>query len=194
MLKRVFAAPAASPLRRSVSNALLYTHRFHTPVGTILAVSDGDHLHAIDFGDYELRLRTLLKRRLGPVNMVEGEDPLGIETAFQAYFRGDLAALNRLPVAFTGTPFQNQVWLALQDVPPSETQTYGELSRRLGNPHGQRAVGFAVGQNPIAIVVPCHRIVGSDGALTGYAGGIPRKRWLLEHEQRYAKPVDRTLN
>lgn len=185
MLKKVLPFGSSAPAHRPWAGPQLFVHRFHSPLGTLIVVSDGVHVHAIDFGDYELRLRTLLKRRLGPVSTIEGEDPLQVEDAFRAYFKGDLTALESLPVAFTGTPFQNQVWQALTEIPPSATWTYAGLARRIGNPPAQRAVGFAAGQNPVAVAVPCHRVIGANGSLTGYAGGVARKRWLLDHEARF---------
>jgi len=100
--------------------------------------------------------------------------------ALRAYFDGDLAALDGLPVAPRGTPFQLDVWRALRRVPPGTTTSYGAIARELGT--SPRAVGAANGANPIALVVPCHRVFGKGGALTGYAYGLPRKRWLLAHE------------
>lgn len=101
----------------------------------------------------------------------------------QAYFAGELRDFE-LPLAAAGTPFQQRVWRALCDIPYGETISYGELARRIGQPKAARAVGLANGQNPIAIVVPCHRVIGADGSLTGYGGGLARKRWLLAHESK----------
>ncbi len=187
MLNRVDPKPSPTrTMRRNLNSTLVYLHRFYSPIGTLLAVSDSDHLHAVEFGDYETRLRTLLKRRLGAAALIEGEDPLGVESAFRRYFKGDLLALDGVPVAFTGTPFQSQIWLSLQEIPAGKTVTYAALAALVGNNGAARAVGFAVGQNPIAVVVPCHRVLGTSGALTGYAGGIARKRWLLNHEQTFS--------
>jgi methylated-DNA-[protein]-cysteine S-methyltransferase len=99
----------------------------------------------------------------------------------QAYFAGELRDF-KLPLAAEGTPFQQRVWRALCDIPYGETISYGELARRIGQPTASRAVGLANGQNPISIVVPCHRVIGANGSLTGYGGGLERKRWLLAHE------------
>jgi methylated-DNA-[protein]-cysteine S-methyltransferase len=104
----------------------------------------------------------------------------------RAYFAGELQAFD-VPLAARGTPFQQRVWQLLRTIPYGTTTTYGELARRLGNGNASRAVGLANGRNPIGIVIPCHRVVGADGALTGYAGGIERKRWLLEHERRHTR-------
>jgi methylated-DNA-[protein]-cysteine S-methyltransferase len=101
----------------------------------------------------------------------------------RAYFKGDIGAIDRLPVdESAGTPFQRSVWRALRKIKSGKTISYAELARRIGKPKAVRAAGLANGQNPISIVVPCHRVIGSNGTLTGYGGGLPRKKWLLEHE------------
>lgn len=105
-----------------------------------------------------------------------------MRTAVEAYFAGDVAALDGLSVRTGGTAFQREVWAALRAIPPGETRTYGQQASAIGRPRAVRAVGLANGQNPIAVIVPCHRVVGAGGALTGYAGGMERKRWLLAHE------------
>ena len=102
----------------------------------------------------------------------------------QHMVNGRLNALDEIPVDTVGTDFQRQVWTALRDIPAGTTLSYGEMASRLGRPDAPRAVGSANALNPISIVVPCHRLVGSNGALTGYGGGIHRKRWLLDHERR----------
>jgi methylated-DNA-[protein]-cysteine S-methyltransferase len=102
----------------------------------------------------------------------------------QRYFAGELAALNELPVRTAGTPFQREVWRALREIPHGTTVSYGKLAEQIGRPKAVRAVGLANGSNPIGVVVPCHRVIGSNGSLTGYGGGIERKRWLLEHENK----------
>ncbi|MNZ84451.1 Methylated-DNA--protein-cysteine methyltransferase [compost metagenome] len=100
----------------------------------------------------------------------------------QRYFSGELDVINDLPVMTAGTEFQRSVWQQLRQIPCGEIITYGELAKRIGRPTASRAVGMANGSNPISIVVPCHRVIGSQGALTGYAGGVQRKQWLLKHE------------
>ena len=106
----------------------------------------------------------------------------GAKRALTAYFAGEIGALDTLSVATGGTDFQRCVWAALRTIPTGETVSYGELARRIGNPKAVRAVGMANGANPIGIVVPCHRVIGSDGGLGGYGGGVERKAWLLKHE------------
>jgi methylated-DNA-[protein]-cysteine S-methyltransferase len=110
-------------------------------------------------------------------------DPAGYSTAFRRYFAGDVAALTAINVRIMGTDFQRQVWTALLDIPCGHTCSYLDIAHRIGNPKAVRAVGRANGANPIAIAVPCHRVIGGDGSLTGYGGGIDRKRWLIAHER-----------
>jgi methylated-DNA-[protein]-cysteine S-methyltransferase len=113
----------------------------------------------------------------------EGRAPEFVRTALGAWFDGELGALDRLAVRTGGTAFQQTVWAALRTIPAGETWTYGRLAAAVGSPKAARAVGLANGANPVAIIVPCHRVIGANGALTGYAGGVERKRWLLAHER-----------
>ena len=160
--------------------------RMPTPIGDMLVVVDRDgNLRAADFFDHEQRMRTLLRQqyaREGTVAIVEGSAPKAIRAAIQAYFDGDLTAIDKLPVKTGGTPFQREVWRLLRRIPAGKTTTYGKLAARLGVPNAARAVGMANGANPIGVIVPCHRVIGSDASLTGYGGGLPRKQWLLTHE------------
>jgi methylated-DNA-[protein]-cysteine S-methyltransferase len=121
---------------------------------------------------------------------LEPQSELGRQTlaALHAYFEGDFEAVQELPVDLRGTPFQESVWSALRDIRPGETISYRELAERVGRPRSVRAVGGAVGRNPVAIVVPCHRVIQADGHLGGYAGGVERKAWLLRHEEALHKP------
>jgi len=152
-----------------------------SPLGPLTAVMCDGVLCALDFGDCDARTRRLLARRFGTAG-IEETDGGGVATALAAYFDGDFDALSGLPVDPGGTAFQARVWAELRRIPPGHTTTYGALAARLGSPKAMRAVGMANNRNPIAIVIPCHRVVGADRSLTGYAGGIERKRWLLEHE------------
>lgn len=106
-----------------------------------------------------------------------------VEAQLAAYFRGELTHFD-VPLTLRGTPFQERVWAALLDIPYGTTTSYGELARRIGEPRASRAVGLANGRNPIGVIVPCHRVIGADGRLTGYGGGLPRKRHLLDLEQQ----------
>jgi methylated-DNA-[protein]-cysteine S-methyltransferase len=159
--------------------------RLATPIGELLIVADAPgRLRAVDWSDHESRMRRLLDRYYGAgrYRISPARDPGGLAQAMNAYFAGDLAIIDTLPVETTGTPFQRKVWQALRGIRCGTTITYAELARRIGSPRAVRAAGLANGQNPIGIVVPCHRVIGSNGTLTGYGGGLPRKKWLLEHE------------
>lgn len=170
------------PRPRTLRAAEFIVERLSSPLGELLLVSDGEQLRALDFADCRARMDALLNRHYGAVILREGHDGSGARAALEAYFAGQLTALDALPVDTNGTDFQRRVWRALRAIPPGTTCHYGELAAELGLPRGARAVGHANGANPISIVIPCHRLVGADGALTGYAGGVERKRWLLEHE------------
>lgn len=153
-----------------------------SPIGGVLIVVAGRVLVALDFADCSARMHQLLEHRIGGVPMRRRRDPAGIGDRVRAYFAGDLHALQDVPVAMYGTPFQEQAWRALRTVPPGSILSYAEQAARLGRSQAARAVGRANALNPIAIAIPCHRLVGASGALTGYAGGLERKRWLLRHE------------
>ena len=159
--------------------------RHPSPVGTTLIVTDDEgHLRALDFEDYETRMRELLRLHYGEVLLIDAPAPSAVTQAIDAYFAGDPAPLHALPRRTGGTDFQRAVWQALMEIPSGTTESYGQLARRLGKPNASRAVGLANGSNPIAIVVPCHRVIGASGALTGYGGGLWRKQWLLAHEKQ----------
>ena len=153
-----------------------------SPIGRIVvAVHDG-RLCALDFADRWPRRQAALARRFGTPTFQRVADAGGVVRRLAAYFAGDLTALESIAVDPGGTPFQQQVWNALRKIPAGRTTTYGELARTVGKPGAARAVGAANGANPVGIVIPCHRAIGTDGTLHGYAGGLPRKRWLLRHE------------
>jgi methylated-DNA-[protein]-cysteine S-methyltransferase len=163
----------------------LLVDRLQTPIGELLIVADRDgNLRTIDWTDHEARMRQLLDRYYGKggYTLEAARDPGGLTRAMRAYFEGDLDVIDKLPVETPGTPFQRSVWRALRKIRRGRTISYAELARRIGKPKAVRAAGLANGQNPISIVVPCHRVIGSNGTLTGYGGGLPRKKWLLEHE------------
>lgn len=156
---------------------------YASPIGDILLVHDEDGvLRALDFSDYEPRMRRLLKRHYGSGETEAGKAPAATIAALDAYFAGDERALGALKTATSGTEFQRRVWAALRTIPRGETLSYGALAERIGSPKAVRAVGLANGANPIAIVVPCHRVIGASGSLTGFGGGLHRKEWLLRHE------------
>jgi methylated-DNA-[protein]-cysteine S-methyltransferase len=161
----------------------LHLDRFATPVGEALLVTDErGQLRALDFFDYEERMLRLLRLHYGSRTLQRGSAPAAIHNALDAYFSGRLNALASIACATAGTPFQRTVWNALTTIPPGETLSYAALAQRIDRPKAVRAVGLANGANPLGIVVPCHRVIGSNGSLTGYGGGLPRKRWLLQHE------------
>lgn len=157
-------------------------------IGPIHTVMDGAMLIAMEFGDAEHRLMPMLRTRYRRDPQLQRvDDRTEITVAIRRYFEGDLAAIDRLAVDGGGTDFQRQAWAALRRIPAGETRTYGQMAAALGRPHAARAVGSANALNPISLVVPCHRLVGNDGSLTGYGGGLERKRWLLDHERRWVR-------
>lgn len=163
----------------------LQTERFETPTGRMLLVTDEQgSVHALDWEDHHERTERLLGRyyRHVTLEMREARKESAAKRAVLAYFAGRLKAIAQLCVATSGTEFQNQVWTALRQIPIGETSSYGALAKAIGRPAAVRAVGLANGSNPIAIIVPCHRVIGANASLTGYAGGLERKRWLLDHE------------
>jgi methylated-DNA-[protein]-cysteine S-methyltransferase len=153
------------------------------PFEEVWIAVDGDKLVALDFNGFEARMRRLLAKRYARVTFSEKSDPCGFSGRLQRYFEGELDALNDIPVDTGGTTFQQAAWQALRSIPAGTMATYGEQAARVGRPRAVRAIGAANGRNPVAIVVPCHRVVGANGALTGYAGGVATKRWLLRHEK-----------
>jgi methylated-DNA-[protein]-cysteine S-methyltransferase len=160
----------------------LQTATVPSPIGNVLLVADGPTLVSLDFEEYVARMEMLLTKRYGPYHLVPTPDPAGAVARLRRYFGGDLDAFDGIAVTPGGTAFQSTVWQALREIPVGTTASYGELAARLGVPKASRAVGYANSLNPIAIVLPCHRVVGAKAALTGYAGGLERKRWLLQHE------------
>lgn len=165
----------------------LLIDRIETPIGGLMIAADAlGNLRAALFTEEAEVVRAQLRRLYGDQDFTlsPSRDPSGIVTAITRYFGGELDAIETIPVETGGTPFQLEVWCALREIPCGTTTSYGELARRIGRPKAVRAVGAANGDNPIAVVVPCHRVIGSNGSLTGYGGGLERKRWLLDHEKR----------
>jgi methylated-DNA-[protein]-cysteine S-methyltransferase len=164
-----------------------FLDRWSSPDFSFLLVTDQEGaLRALEFGGGEERMRRLLHTYYGNFSLEEGTAPDEIRQALAAYFNGRIDALAEVPVASGGTSFQREVWKALRAIPAGTTMSYGQLATNLGRAGASRAVGAANGANPIAIVVPCHRVIGANGALTGYGSGLPYKRWLLDHESRFA--------
>ena len=160
----------------------LETARVPTPIGILVIVAREETLVAASFRDSADDLVRQLEQRFGPLAFEERPDPGGIVGHLKAYFGGDLAALEAIATDPGGTPFQARVWAELRAIPVGSTVSYSELARRVDAPDAVRAVGAANGRNPVPIVIPCHRVIGADGSLTGYGGGLDRKRWLLVHE------------
>jgi methylated-DNA-[protein]-cysteine S-methyltransferase len=161
---------------------IIETAEIDTPIGPlVIAVRDGS-LCAVAFDGDRSRVERMLRRRFPDLELRKVEDPDGLATRMRAYFEGDLSALDSIPVDLGGTPFQAKVWNELRRIPTGATVSYRNLATAIGAPKAVRAVGLANGANPVPIVVPCHRVIGADGGLTGYGGGLERKRWLLAHE------------
>ena len=166
--------------------------RIETPIGPILVATDArSRLCAVDFFADEKGMRRLLRLHYGPAEVVWGATPNSVRHAFDDYFAGDLAALKDVAWRCGGTAFQKKVWNALTTIPIGETLSYSALARLIGEPSAVRAVGAANGANPVPIVVPCHRVIGADGSLVGYAGGLDRKRFLLALEEPQAAHAGR---
>jgi len=162
--------------------------RFHidrlaTPIGDALIVTDdAGILRAFDWADRQSGMQRLLRLHYGSVVLEAGAAPRTIQRLLRRYFDGDVGCLAAIKWCTGGTAFQRTVWKALTTIAAGETLSYRTLAAKLGCPRSVRAVGLANGANPISVVVPCHRVIGSDGTLTGYGGGLERKRWLLKHE------------
>ena len=160
----------------------LFIDRLESPMGTIVLITNGDRLCALDFADCQQRTLNLLHKRYQSFELVDQIDPFGFSQQVRAYLAGNYASLHDLAIDPGGTDFQQLVWRALRQIPVGKTITYGDLAVKVGKPTAARAVGMANSLNPIAIVVPCHRVIGARSQLTGYAGGLVRKQWLLAHE------------
>lgn len=154
----------------------------HSPIGPLTVVTDGDVIVLIRFPDPVGAAAMQAARVPGTDCAVDGPPQAAAAAALDAYFGGRLDALGGLPIAPRGTDFERAVWKELRTIPPGETRSYGDIAQALGRPTATRAVGRANGINPIPLVVPCHRVVGADGSLRGFGGGLETKAWLLRHE------------
>lgn len=166
----------------------LVVEKMETPIGDLLVVTDHEGaLRAAHWLDYKYLVQTLLRRRYPQlaITIEPRPDRSTASRALEDYFKGNVKAVEGLPVAMGGTDFQRRVWNALRDIPAGETVSYSLLAARIGRPTAVRAVGHANGANIIDIVVPCHRVIGANGSLTGFGGGLDRKRWLLDHECKW---------
>ena len=158
------------------------TDRISTPIGDMILVARDGVVLLLEFEDATDRVAREMKARFGEVDLQPTDNPFGIPDVVRDYFAGNLTAIDRLITDGGGTAFERTVWAELRRIPLGTTISYGELAKRINNPNGMRAVGLANGKNPIAIVVPCHRVIGANGSMTGYGGGIARKEWLLRNE------------
>ena len=160
-----------------------------TPIGPMLALASEAALCALEFfsPDRLPRLEARLDRWFAPYQVEDRSNGVidRARTWLRLYFGGASADVGQIALDLRGAPFERRVWAALTAIPPGETTTYGTVARRVGSDGASRAVGLANGANPIAILVPCHRVIGANGTLTGYGGGLDRKRWLLDHELRW---------
>jgi len=163
--------------------------RLRTAIGDLTGYARDGALCALDFGTRDGNGRVVLERRLGALDVRDEGGAREAKRALEAYFAGELAALEAIAVDPGGTGFQARIWAALRRIPAGRTVSYTDLARAVGAPSAVRAAGSANGQNPVPVVIPCHRVVRSDGTLGGYGGGLDRKRWLLDHEKaRLAGP------
>jgi O-6-methylguanine DNA methyltransferase len=184
-----------------------------TPLGEMIAISSDEGLCALEFitvrtdlqtGTYknkhtgqerQKRLNARLARWFPPHEIVDRESATLRRTRawLEAYFAGATADVGDLPLDMRGAPFEKRVWRALTEIPPGETTSYGAIAAALRSPGASRAVGAANGANPVSIIVPCHRVIGASGSLTGYGGGLDRKTWLIDHERRWRREPQASL-
>lgn len=163
-----------------------FIDHIETEIGRFTIVADARaQLCVAGFAQRQARMERALERYAAApdVALVEGADPFGLAASVSRYFAGEVTAIETLSVAPAGTDFQRAVWAALREIPSGQTWSYAQLARHIGRPRAVRAVGAANGANPVGLIVPCHRVIGQDGSLTGYGGGLDRKRWLLAHER-----------
>lgn len=158
------------------------TNRIQTPIGDMILVARDGVLLLLEFEDATGRVEREMKLRFKNHELQQTENPFGLSQIMRDYFSGSISAINNILTDGGGTAFEKQVWAELRKIPTGSTVSYGSIARKLGDINMSRAVGTANGRNPIAIVVPCHRVIGADGSMTGYGGGIARKEWLLRHE------------
>ncbi len=161
----------------------------------LIAVDAEDRLRVLDWDSHRERMERLMARYYGAdaVTLLDSDAGHPVGRKLEDYVAGDIAAIDDIATLTPGTGFQRKVWAALREIPAGHTWSYGRLAAHVGAPGAARAVGLANGSNPIGVVVPCHRVIGADGSLTGYGGGIERKRWLLRHEGAAFKDLEPML-
>ena len=161
---------------------MIAIRQFESAIGPLTIAARDGRVCLLHFGPDDERVRRWLARWYPAQAVEDHQDPAGAVSVLSRYFDGDVNAIDAIPVEMNGTPFQQRVWTALRGVHAGRTASYAEIARGIGASSAIRAVGTANGANPIAVIVPCHRIIGSNGSLTGYGGGLERKQWLLRHE------------
>lgn len=189
--------PSPSPRTPGTPPIVVHQTTIDTPLGAMIAIASDAGLCALEFINPRriARLDGRRRRWFPPHDM--SDDTRGRSAAVSAildgtegwlarYFADEPGDSSEIPLDLRGTAFERRVWQALLAVPRGQTSSYGEIARRVGSPSASRAVGLANGSNPVSIIVPCHRIIGSNGSLTGYGGGLDRKAWLLQHERRWS--------
>jgi methylated-DNA-[protein]-cysteine S-methyltransferase len=174
---------------REVRDQILHCtfDRLNTPIGMFMLAADANgNLRVAIFAEDEEVIRKYLRLQVGEkgFTLEPTYNPHGLTKTISRYFAGELQVIDAIPAETGGTAFQREVWRALREIPCGTTTSYSKLAERIGRPAAVRALGMANGANPVSIVIPCHRVIGANGSLTGYGGGIERKRWLLEHEKR----------
>jgi AraC family transcriptional regulator of adaptative response/methylated-DNA-[protein]-cysteine methyltransferase len=184
--RQAFARVVGAAPKQAEDSTVLYSHRIDTRLGPMVAIADDESLYLLEFSDRAILQQEIDKLKTKTAAAVVPGCPAPIqhiESELHAYFDGRLTEF-KTPLAFLGTSFQQQVWDALQQIPYGDTRAYAELAVIVGNPAAVRAVAQANGANQLAVIVPCHRVINSNGKLGGYGGGLTRKQWLLNHEQR----------
>ena len=160
----------------------ILSDRIQTPIGDMMLLASDGVMLVLEFVDAGGRVEREISTRFSNVEIIPTKNPFGFSERIANYFAGDLHSIDAIPTDGGGTEFQRRVWAGLRQIPCGVTISYGELATRLGDKNAMRAVGLANGRNPISIVVPCHRVIGANGSMIGYGGGMARKEWLLRHE------------
>lgn len=165
----------------------LFVERLRTPIGILLLTHDGRRLCNAEFDNQEERRARELAHHFPNATLERTNERSTFAAALARYFKGEVRAIDKLPVAKLGTAFEQGAWAALRRIPVGQTRSYSQQAAAMGRPNAARAIGRANGANPISIVVPCHRLIGANGSLVHYGGGLERKRWLIDHEAEHAK-------